>query len=146
MVQLKDIVVGIFSRYYWGIALVGGLLVLLGLVIIPNTDYIFSKMGIETKTSLRADKALLNEKLTTYVQANERINQEMIRLQILHDKQLSIVTQHKKKEVVIQEKIRTVVRTIPIKTNKETTKDDALSYYTALENAHRIAMGDENVS
>ena len=146
MVQLKDIVVGIFSRYYWGIALVGGLLVLLGLVIIPNTDYIFSKMGIETKTSLRADKALLNEKLATYVQANERINQEMIRLQILHDKQLSIVTQHKKKEVVIQEKIRTVVRTIPIKTNKETTKDDAASYYTALENAHRIAMGDENVS
>lgn len=146
MVQLKDIVVGLFSRYYWGIALIGGLLVLLGLVIIPNTDYIFNKMGIETKTSLRADKALLNEKLTLYVKSNEKMNQEIEKLRTLHKRQIEVITEHKQKDVEIHEKIRTVVRTIPVMVNKTTSKSDAELYYTALENAHRIAIGEDNVS
>ena len=142
MVQLKDIVVGLFSRYYWGFALIGGLLSLLALVILPNLDYILPKFGIETKASLMEQRVALTEQVTQLTQINEQTNNEILKLQRMHEDQLQHITKQKTVEIVYQEKIRVIQQKIPIPKGKETNTEEATEYHNLLTQAHKLATGE----
>ena len=142
MVQLKDIVMGLFSRYYWGIALVGGLLCLLALVTLPNLDYILPKFGIETKASLLQQRNALTEQVSQMKQINEQTNNEILNLQRIHEEQIQHIAKQKSVEIIYQEKIKVIKEKIPTPKSTQTSDEEALQYHTLLTQAHKLATGE----
>lgn len=144
MVQLKDFVIGIFSKYYWGIVLVLGLVGLLFLVIIPNTDFIMGKFGIETKTSLREQRNQLLETVNELKVINKKNSEEIVLIKDRYERQLSLAQSTQKERVVIQEKIKVIKEKIKVPQKQSLSIEEADVYYNALNEAYNLAKGESS--
>ncbi len=141
MVQLKDVIVGLFSKYYWGVMLVLGLVGLLFLVVAPNTEYIMTRLGFETKTSLREERDKLIENVNLLQSVNQRNSTEIALLKDQYEKQLALVQSNHEERIVIQEKVRVIKEKIPIPKKNALSNEEASVYYNALNEAHTLANG-----
>ena len=141
MVQLKDVIVGLFSKYYWGVMLVLGLVGLLFLVVAPNTEYIMTRLGFETKTSLREERDKLIENVNLLQSINQRNSTEIALLKDRYEKQLALVQSNHEERIVIQEKVRVIKEKIPIPKKNALSNEEASVYYNALNEAHTLANG-----
>lgn len=141
MVQLKDVIVGLFSKYYWGVMLVLGLVGLLFLVVAPNTEYIMTRLGFETKTSLREERDKLIENVNLLQSVNQRNSTEIALLKDRYEKQLVLVQSNHEERIVIQEKVRVIKEKIPIPKKNALSNEEASVYYNALNEAHTLANG-----
>mgnify|MGYP003589732580 FL=1 len=141
MVQLKDVIVGLFSKYYWGVMLVLGLVGLLFLVVAPNTEYIMTRLGFETKTSLREERDKLIENVNLLQSVNQRNSTEIALLKDRYEKQLALVQSNHEERIVIQEKVRVIKEKIPIPKKNALSNEEASVYYNALNEAHTLANG-----
>ena len=141
MVQLKDVIVGLFSKYYWGVMLVLGLVGLLFLVVVPNTEYIMTRLGFETKTSLREERDKLIENVNLLQSVNQRNSTEIALLKDRYEKQLALVQSNHEERIVIQEKVRVIKEKIPIPKKNALSNEEASVYYNALNEAHTLANG-----
>ena len=141
MVQLKDVIVGLFSKYYWGVMLVLGLVGLLFLVVAPNTEYIMTRLGFETKTSLREERDKLIENVNLLQSVNQRNSTEIALLKDRYEKQLALVQSNHEERIVIQEKVRVIKEKIPIPQKNSLSNEEASVYYNALNEAHTLANG-----
>ena len=141
MVQLKDVIVGLFSKYYWGVMLVLGLVGLLFLVVAPNTEYIMTRLGFETKTSLREERDKLIENVNLLHSVNQRNSTEIALLKDRYEKQLALVQSNHEERIVIQEKVRVIKEKIPIPKKNALSNEEASVYYNALNEAHTLANG-----
>ena len=141
MVQLKDVIVGLFSKYYWGVMLVLGLVGLLFLVVAPNTEYIMTRLGFETKTSLREERGKLIENVNLLQSVNQRNSTEIALLKDRYEKQLALVQSNHEERIVIQEKVRVIKEKIPIPKKNALSNEEASVYYNALNEAHTLANG-----
>ena len=141
MVQLKDVIVGLFSKYYWGVMLVLGLVGLLFLVVVPNTEYIMTRLGFETKTSLREERDKLIENVNLLQSVNQRNSTEIALLKDRYEQQLALVQSNHEERIVIQEKVRVIKEKIPIPKKNALSNEEASVYYNALNEAHTLANG-----
>lgn len=141
MVQLKDVIVGLFSKYYWGVMLVLALVGLLFLVVAPNTEYIMARLGFETKTSLREERDKLIENVNLLQSVNQRNSTEIALLKDRYEKQLVLVQSNHEERIVIQEKVRVIKEKIPIPQKNALSNEEASVYYNALNEAYTLANG-----
>lgn len=146
MVSIKDFVISLFNQYYWGIFLVLGLMGLLFLVVVPNTDYILGKMGVETKSSLREQKQSLRMSIAQLQKVNDENKLYIQKLQQIQQIEKKVVESNQVEKSVIVKKINVVKQSIQTPKNNShvTSKEIANNYHIALMNAFQIANGESS--
>lgn len=142
MVPIKDVITGILGKYYWGIVLVLGLVGLLLLVVIPNTEFIMTRLGFETKTSLREERNKLLESVSVMENINKKNSEEMVLLKQRYEKQLEVVQSNHNDRIIVQEKVKVIKEKIPLPIGNTTTVEEAKMYYQVLNEAYVLANGD----
>lgn len=113
-----------------------GLVILLGLIVIPNLDQLKEKLGFETRASLLQDKQQLQDNIDSLIAVNHQ-NVEQIEQATIIQQQSDIVTVEAVKEIEkkttevkqIRKTTQRVIKSIPVDKTDEISKANISSLW-----------------
>ena len=113
-----------------------GLVILLGLIVIPNLDQLKEKLGFETRASLLQDKQQLQDNIDSLIAVNHQ-NVEQLEQATIIQQQSDIVTVEAVKEIAqkttevkqIRQTTQRVIKTTPVEQVDEISKANISSLW-----------------